>query len=71
MVQSLNRYLPKGPSTDSDEIAPGIVLDLDEHNRVIGVEMEDANKLMDLTQRASANAFGTKEHEGHEEKQRN
>lgn len=42
--------LAEGPSTDSDEVAPGIVLDLAERNRVIGVEIEDAGKLMDLSQ---------------------
>jgi uncharacterized protein YuzE len=42
--------LAEGSSTDSDEVAPGIVLDMDERNRVIGVEIEDASKLMDLSQ---------------------
>ena len=42
--------LADGPSAVSEEVAPGIVLDLDEHNKVIGVEIEDASKLMDLSQ---------------------
>ena len=35
--------LAEGVSAESDEIAPGIVLDLDEHGRVIGVEIENAS----------------------------
>ena len=41
--------LADGTSTESEEVAPGIVLDFDEHNRVIGVEIEDASKFMDLS----------------------
>ncbi len=36
-------------STESQEVAPGIVLDFDEHNRVIGIEIEDASRLVDLS----------------------
>lgn len=38
-----------GISTESEEVAPGVVLDFDEHNRVIGVEIEDASKFIDLS----------------------
>jgi len=41
--------LSDGTSTESEEIAPGVLLDFDEHNRVIGVEIEDASKLVDLS----------------------
>ncbi len=41
--------LVEGISTESEEIAPGVVLDFDEHNRLIGVEIEDASKLVDLS----------------------
>jgi len=41
--------LAEGVSTESEEVAPGVVLDLDEYNRVIGVEIEDASKFMDLS----------------------
>jgi len=41
--------LADGTSTESEEVAPGIVLDFDEHNRVIGVEIEDASKFIDLS----------------------
>ena len=36
-------------STESEEVAPGIVLDFDEHSRVIGIEIEDAGNLVDLS----------------------
>lgn len=36
-------------STESEEAAPGIVLDFDEHNQVVGIEIEDASKFIDLS----------------------
>jgi uncharacterized protein YuzE len=36
-------------STESEEVAPGIVLDFDEGNQVIGIEIEEASRLVDLT----------------------
>jgi uncharacterized protein YuzE len=36
-------------SSDSEEISPGVVLDYDENNRVVGVEIEDASKTIDLS----------------------
>lgn len=41
--------LAEGTSTESEEVAPGIVLDFDDPNRVIGVEIEDASKFIDLS----------------------
>jgi uncharacterized protein YuzE len=41
--------LAEGTSLESEEIAPGIVLDFDEKKRAIGVEIEDASKLIDLS----------------------
>jgi uncharacterized protein YuzE len=41
--------LANGASTESEEIAPGVVLDFDAQNRVIGVEIEDASKFIDLS----------------------
>lgn len=41
--------LADGVSTESEEVAPGIVLDFDEHNHVIGVEIEDASKFIELS----------------------
>ena len=36
-------------STESEEIAPGVVLDFDVNDRLVGVEVEDASKFIDLT----------------------
>jgi len=41
--------LADGASTESEEIAPGVVLDFDASNRVLGVEIEDASKFIDLS----------------------
>ena len=41
--------LSEGVSIESEEVAPGIVLDYDEHGQVIGVEIEDASKTVDLS----------------------
>lgn len=41
--------LAEGVSAESEEVAPGIVLDFDEHNRVTGIEIEDASKATDLS----------------------
>jgi uncharacterized protein YuzE len=38
-----------GVSAESEEIAPGVVLDFDEQDRVIGIEIEDASKIIDLS----------------------
>lgn len=42
--------LANGVSTESEEVAPGIVLDFDERNQVIGIEIEDASTFTDLSQ---------------------
>ena len=41
--------LATGVSTESEEVAPGIALDFDERNQVIGIEIEDANTFIDLS----------------------
>ncbi len=41
--------LADGTSTESEEIAPGVVLDFDASNRVLGIEIEDASKFIDLS----------------------
>ena len=38
-----------GVSTESEEVAPGIVLDFDEKNRIVGMEIEDASTFIDLS----------------------
>ena len=41
--------LAAGVSTESEEVAPGIVLDFDERDQVIGIEIEDASTFIDLS----------------------
>ena len=41
--------LAEGVSAESEEVAPGIVLDFDDKNHVIGIEIEDASKCADLS----------------------
>jgi uncharacterized protein YuzE len=45
----LHIKLADGTSMESEEIAPGVVLDFDDRNRAIGVEIEDASKFIDLS----------------------
>jgi len=37
-------------SMESEEVVPGIVLDFDENNHVIGIEIEVASQSIDLSQ---------------------
>ena len=41
--------LADGVSVESEEVVPGVVLDFDEGNRLLGVEVEDASKSVDLS----------------------
>ncbi|MBF0376723.1 MAG: DUF2283 domain-containing protein [Desulfamplus sp.] len=41
--------LNKGVSIESEEVADGVVLDFDEHQTVIGIEIEDASRRIDLS----------------------
>jgi len=41
--------LASGVSTESEEMSAGVVLDFDKNNRVIGIEIEDASKFIDLS----------------------
>ncbi len=41
--------LADAPSAESEEVAPGIVLDFDAGKRVIGIEIEDASRSVDLS----------------------
>ena len=40
--------LTPGVAVESEEVAPNIVLDFDETNRVIGIEIEDASQMIDF-----------------------
>ena len=41
--------LAAGVSTESEKVAPSVVPDFDEHNQVIGIEIEDASTFIDLS----------------------
>jgi uncharacterized protein YuzE len=41
--------LTERTSAESEEIAPGIVVDFDEQNRIVGLEIEDASSVIDLS----------------------
>ena len=41
--------LAEGIGVESEEVAPGVVLDYDEGNRILGIEVEDASKFVDLS----------------------
>jgi uncharacterized protein YuzE len=36
-------------STESEEVSPGVVLDFDEQNQVVGIEIEGASTFIDLS----------------------
>ncbi|RMD61296.1 DUF2283 domain-containing protein, partial [Candidatus Parcubacteria bacterium] len=40
--------LREGESVESEEIAPDIVVDYDAHDRVIGIEIENASQHIDI-----------------------
>ena len=41
--------LLKHASIESEEIAPGLVVDYDEDNRIVGIEIEGGTSMTDLT----------------------
>jgi uncharacterized protein YuzE len=41
--------LADAPSAESEEVAPGIVLDFDAGKRLVGIEIEDASRCADLS----------------------
>jgi uncharacterized protein YuzE len=48
--------LQSAPSSESEEVSPGVVLDYDRDNAVVGIEIEDASQKVDLT-RLEVNAL--------------
>lgn len=45
---SLYLDLASRPSVESEEVAPGIVFDYDEHGNVTGIDIERASEKLDL-----------------------
>jgi uncharacterized protein YuzE len=48
-TDSLYINLVDRPSTDSREVAPGVVADFDDNGHIVGLDIEQASKLLDLT----------------------
>lgn len=48
-TDSLYIDLANRTSTDSLEVSPGVVIDLDSENRIVGIDIEDASKVVDLS----------------------
>jgi uncharacterized protein YuzE len=48
-TDSLYIDLSNRASTESEEVAPGIVLDFDVDGHVVGIDIEDASKIVDLS----------------------
>ncbi|MBX6378344.1 MAG: DUF2283 domain-containing protein [Clostridia bacterium] len=48
-TDSLYVELSDRPATDSVEVAPGVVLDLDAEGRVVGIDIDHASRIVDLS----------------------
>ena len=48
-TDSLYIDLSNEPSADSREAAPGVVLDFDAAGRIVGIDIDHASKLIDLS----------------------
>jgi uncharacterized protein YuzE len=48
-TDSLYIDLSNRPSAESEEVASGIVLDFDAQGHVVGIDIEDASKIVDLS----------------------
>ena len=48
-TDSLYIHLNENPSKDSDEVADGVVLDLDENRGLVGIDVQHASKHADIS----------------------
>lgn len=48
-TDSLYIDLSSTPGADSQEVAPGVVLDFDAEGRLVGIDIDHASRLVDLT----------------------
>ncbi|NLV16108.1 MAG: DUF2283 domain-containing protein [Syntrophomonadaceae bacterium] len=48
-TDSLYIELSERPSADSEEVAPGVVLDYDTEGRIVGIDIDNASKASDLS----------------------
>ena len=59
-TDSLYIELADRPGADAEEIRPGIVLDLDADGAVVGIDIERASELLDLSRVVTTNLpFGS------------
>ncbi|GAH35983.1 unnamed protein product [marine sediment metagenome] len=49
-TDSLYIDLSEKTSTESLEVAPGIVIDFDENNNIVGIDIDRANKILNLSE---------------------
>ena len=49
-TDSLYIDLSEKPSKESLEVAPGIVLDFDENNNIVGIDIDRASQILDLSE---------------------
>ena len=49
-TDSLYIDLSEKPSKESLEVAPGIVLDFDENNNVVGIDIDRASQILNLSE---------------------
>ena len=49
-TDSLYIDLSEKPSTESLEVAPGIVVDFDENNNIVGIDIDKASKVLNLSE---------------------
>jgi uncharacterized protein YuzE len=49
-TDSLYIDLSEKPSAESQEVAPGIVVDFDEENNIVGLDIDHASKILNLSE---------------------
>ncbi len=49
-TDSLYIDLSEKTSVESLEVAPGIVVDFDEHNNIVGIDIDHASKILNLSE---------------------
>lgn len=55
-TDSLYIELSENVSSDSREVNPGVVLDFDEHGHLVGIDVDNASRVVNLT-RLEANSL--------------
>ena len=49
-TDSLYIDLSERPSSESLEVAPGIVLDFDDQNHIVGIDIDNASQILNLSE---------------------